>query len=352
MKRLLTQKLALPRERRTPLLVDEGNRAAFAAIQTLARGERLLAQPLVLVGPADCGKTRLVEDLVARTAARGGRVAKGTALQWGRRVGLAYKKGALEALIEEIRGADLLVVDEVHRMRPDSVTERILFARIAERSQSGRATVLVSRHSPREIRRLSARSVSLLQSGLVLFVAKAGPAMRRRYLRRISQGLIQEEHADALCAGTPGGLGALREAWDRWRRRAHALRSGGAPGSAVPTRPSLERIAAAVARELGLDAAALLGRRRTKGVLLGRAMFVALARRFGWSPEDLCEGLAQRGRLAVVRLEERSRAVLQSDPALQRGTELLWERLAGERLSTRECGGDLHHREPPRKEEL
>jgi len=337
MRRLLTQKAALPRERRAPLLVDEGNRAAFAAIQTLARGERLLAQPLVLVGPADCGKTRLVEELVARTVARGGRIAQGTALQWGRRVGLAYKKGALESLVDELRRADLLVVDELHRMRPDSVTESILFSRIAERAQSGRATVLVSRHGPREIRRLSARSVSLLQSGLVLFVAKAGPAMRRRYLRRLSQGLIQEEHADVLCADTPGGLGALREAWELWRRRAQALRAGTTPESAVSTRPSLERIAAAVARELGLDAAALLGRRRTKSVLLGRAMLVSLARRFGWSPEELCEGLAQRGRLAVVRLEERSRAVLQADPALQHGTQVLWERLSGERRRASAC---------------
>lgn len=315
MKRLLGR--AAPRHAAaTPLLVDDGNRAAAAAIGRAGSGGRGAPSPLVLVGPPDSGKTRLLQELAFLVARRGGTVCSGTMREWIRRVRAALRDRTLSALGDDLDRADLLVIDEMHRLGTGSVTRDFLVSRIAERVAQGRLVAVASRHHPARVRRLTPRGVSLLLGGLVLDVARPGPEVRRRYLAEVGGRRLSPEAVERLCATSSGGLRELAE-------------NARTAGSARPAPPpvAVARVAVAVARELGVDAQEILGRRRTAGIVRARVGFVLAAHRLGARTEDLAASLGGRGAPAVRRLEEAASAAARDDAALAAAVDRVVERV-------------------------
>ncbi|HKE01187.1 MAG TPA: DnaA/Hda family protein [Planctomycetota bacterium] len=300
----------------TPLFVDDGNRAAADAIRRAVAGGRV-PTPIVLVGPPDSGKTRLLAELSTGLAARGGSVVSGTARDWSRRVREICTVGGAEPLREDIARAEALVVDEMHRLGSAPATCEFLLHRIAERTAAGKLVAVAMRHAPRAVRGFPARAVSLLAGGLVLPVSRAGPEIRRRYLAAVSRGALDAAAIERLCEAVSGGLGALREAAREGPRRVTA----GAIG--------IDRIAVATARELGVPAAALVGRRRTSGLVRARAAFVVAARRLGATRDQLAGALDGRRSAGMARLETSARAVANRDAALAAAIDRVVERLRG-----------------------
>jgi hypothetical protein len=161
-------------------------------------------------------------------------------------------------------------------------------------------------------------------------VARAGPEARRRYVAALTKGALAAEQVDRLCAATVGGLGALRQAWES---RGRAWEPWGAgPAGSPPV--AVERIVVAVARETGVAAGAIAGRRRTAGVLWARSAFLLAARRLGASLGEAAAALDGRRVAALARFEASARRAAGADPALAAAVDRVVERLRAERAAT------------------
>jgi chromosomal replication initiation ATPase DnaA len=305
----------------TPLFVDEGNRACVTAIHRVAAGARDLAGPLVLVGPPDSGKTRLIEELQKLVFERGGTVLGGTVREWTARLREAIESRGVADLTASAGACDLLVIDEFHRLSGAPATREYLCHRIAERIESERATVVAARHAPQDIRGIAPRAASLLLGGFVLFTSRAGPSIRRRYLASISGGKLTKDAIERLCAATPGGLGALRTAWLAWDRPGRAPRAGSV---------AFDRIAAAVARKFDVDPLELVGRRKLASLARAREALLWTASRLGLGAAELAGALDGRRRSGIERALARARMRAAADPNFREQVEGLAARLAAE----------------------
>jgi chromosomal replication initiation ATPase DnaA len=302
----------------TPLLVDAGNQACVQAIHRIARGAGELALPLVVVGPPDSGKSRVLEEAGNLVARRGGAVAGGTVKDLTTRLRDALKTKSVEKLITALDDADLLLVDEVHRAASAPKTRAFLVARIESRIQRRRPTIVASRHAPKDVRGLGAREASLLLGGCLLHVARPGAGVRRRYLTLLSKGALPAAQAERLCQASTGGLGALRRAF---------LDAAGNPGFAGRLRAEPAALLTALAREFDVKPSEIAGRRKNPAAVRARGAFVELARRAGLADAEIRSALDHREPLAIRRIHEKARAALRQEPEyaarLERAAALL-----------------------------
>jgi chromosomal replication initiation ATPase DnaA len=305
----------------TPLVVDPGNEACVHAVHRIARGAEELALPLVLVGPPDSGKSRLLAEAGNLVARRGGSVVGGTVRELTTRLRDALKSRSIEVLRNLMDDADLLVVDEVHRLASAPATRSFVFARIETRVQRRKPTIVASRHAPKDTRGLDARGASILMGGLLLHVARPGTAARRRYLTHVSKGACSPALAERLCQATGGGLGALRRAW---------LASGAGQAPEVRPRRDAAVLLTAVAREFDVKVEDLAGRVKYPSAVRARAAFVELAPRFGILVPEVRAALDHRAALAIRRIHARTAAAARQDPDFNERVERIAAALARE----------------------
>lgn len=283
----------------TPLYFDDGNRACVAAIQQIAGGDPSLALPLLIVGDSDTGKTRHLLELENLMIQRGRRVIGGNATAWVARFRASMRERALEQLAREIDEADLIVIDEFHRMMKSPATLGFLLQRIQERMARRLPVALATRHMPRDIRNITDRTASLMLGGFVVTVSRPGALVRRRFVARIAGTRLNADEQRRICDVTPGGLAALEVAVQQWVDR----------GTQGPPPPIvLDRILCVVAAETGVDASLIISRRRTLGVVRARQIFIVVSRRLGFGFESIARALDGRGRLALRRIEEQAAA--------------------------------------------
>lgn len=316
----------------TPLYYDEGNRACYGAIQQIARGEFSLAFPLVIVGEPDTGKTRHLMELANLMIQRGKRVITGTASEWAKRFREACSGSWVDALAREIDDAELLVIDEFHRLMRSTATLGFLLNRIHDRAARKKATAIAVRHAPRSIRNITDRAASLLLGGFVVYISKAGALVRRRFASRVGGARISPADVERICSSTPGGLGALSLVIEDWAAR--SKRAGQTPAAPL----LVDRIVAAVARETGVDALAITGRRRSNSCIRARQILVLTARKLGFGLEQIARALDGRGRLAIRRMEEQAAA--SADASVVNLADRIAARL---REEIRAVGTDLKH---------
>ncbi|HZH03807.1 MAG TPA: DnaA/Hda family protein, partial [Myxococcaceae bacterium] len=147
----------------------QANRFAFDTAQRVAAWEPGYFNPVLIHGPWGQGKTHLLTAIAwaAQRAAPEKTVIYLTAERFLNGFMQALKDRSTSAFKEELRGADLLLIDDVHFVGGKPSTQEELFHTLTWLMEEGRRVVLSADRSPAELVEVDPRLRSHLCAGLV-----------------------------------------------------------------------------------------------------------------------------------------------------------------------------------------
>ncbi|MHC5210095.1 MAG: DnaA ATPase domain-containing protein [Planctomycetota bacterium] len=260
--------------------------------------------PLFVYGTAGCGKTELARHVLARLEAgkqtREPLVLSGPALT--RDVTRAARMGTLGTLQSGWATADLLVLDEAHRLRGQRRCQAEAGTLISAALSRGARVLILSRHAPRDILRLDDRLRSWFLGGMVVSMGEPDTADRGAVLAAVASALdveVAEEVVQALAGRCPG---TLADAVRTLERAARAARQAGKaldldqldPRLAAPTPAELglAAIIEAVSRETGISAERIGSAEKTRAVAAARHLCAYLGTHsLGLPVRQVCRSL-------------------------------------------------------------
>jgi chromosomal replication initiator protein len=289
---------------------------ADAAVTHVVTSETKQREPfvgvLMLFGPSGTGKTHLSRGLVQYwQACRGAESADYmTAQDFRHQLIEAMDQNAVVEFRRRLRSRELLVIDDLHRLKDDEFLLHELRFTLDAHQESG-GTVLVTSHRPAtSLGNLTPDLHSRLASGLLLELAAPGSAARARIVRHVSNALhrpLSSEAVAKLAAGLRGTtvqlLAALYEFFAE-------LPVGAAGDSEQANRlltrratrqPELPKIVAIVAKYYGLPQKQLKSGSRRQSVVQARAMITHLARDvIGTSYQQIGKALGGRDHTTII----------------------------------------------------
>lgn len=276
-----------------PFLVGPENRCVEALLAALARSLCREYSPIVLHGPTGCGKSRLAAALaeLARAGGLARRVVFATAVDFARELADAVDASAIDDFRARYRRAELLVLDDVHRLEDHRAAQEELIRTLDAVDEALGTIVVTTGPAPGELRALAPALRSRLAAGLVVPLAYLGKSGRLALLRHAArrQGVaLPEPLANRLADELPGDARSLLGAVAELR-----VRLSEDPGGADPewiegllcqrraARPGVHELALATARRFGVRLAELRSASRRRKVVSARAVAMYLARRIG-----------------------------------------------------------------------
>ena len=142
--------------------------------------------PVLFHGPYGFGKTHLLNAIAweASRRAPGRKVIYLTAERFLSGFVRALMDKTGPAFKDELRAADLLLIDDVHFIAGKQSSQEELFHTLAALTQDGRRVVLTVRPAPSELTEMDARLRSHLQAGLVCGIEPADRTLRLGILER------------------------------------------------------------------------------------------------------------------------------------------------------------------------
>jgi chromosomal replication initiator protein len=162
------------------------NEFAFAVARRVATWADGHFNPVVFHGPYGFGKTHLLNALAweAIRNAPDRRVVYLTAERFTSTFVKALQDRQTAAFKEELRNADLLLIDDVHFVAGKPSTQEELFHTLIALVEDGRRVVMTADRSPAEISEMEPRLRSHLQAGLVCGIEPADRQLRLGILER------------------------------------------------------------------------------------------------------------------------------------------------------------------------
>ncbi len=322
-------------------VVTPSNRLAHEAVERLALTPRGW-NPLTLHGPPGSGKTELARHALARLRQLGEAqdplVLSAPALT--RDVSSAARSGRLAALRAEWGARDLLVLDEVHRLRGQPRCRAEAAALMHDLLAAGRRVLVLSRHAPAQLKGFDERLPSLLQGGMVIPVAEPDTDDRIAMLTAIAEELPRPpapEVVPALAARCPGTLADAvrvlqRAALDADERDVplDLALLGHRLAGPTPAEATLGSVVDAVATVAGVQADRIRTREKSRDVAAARHLCVYLATRsLGFSARQVCRSLGHVSPSLAGYARRVVEARRQSDAAYDRLVHDLQARLQG-----------------------
>ncbi len=295
--------------------------------------------PVLFHGPYGFGKTHLLNAIAweATRAYPDKKIVYLTAERFLQTFVRAVMDRAGPAFKDDLRGADLLLIDDVHFIGGKKSSEEELFHTLTALMGEGRRIVFSSDRPPQALAEVDARLRSHLGSGLVCGVEAADHALRLGILER--KLALLSDSLGVECRGRPdvlnfladrfpssvreleGGMTTLvAKAGDRMAQltveeaevflRAH-LR--GAPDKRI----TVDEIQRAVCEHYGLKREDLLSERRTRAVARPRQMAMYLAKSLTVrSYPDIGRRFGGRDHTTVLHGVKRIEQLRAEDPAL------------------------------------
>ena len=162
------------------------NEFAFAVARRVASWADGHFNPVVFHGPYGFGKTHLLNALAweAMRTGDGRKVVYLSAERFTSTFVNALQTKQTAAFKDELRNADLLLIDDVHFVAGKTQTQEELFHTLIALVEDGRRVVLTADRSPTELSELEPRLRSHLQAGLVCGIEPADRALRLGILER------------------------------------------------------------------------------------------------------------------------------------------------------------------------
>ena len=307
--------------------------------------------PVVLHGPYGFGKTHLLNAMAweAMTTAPRRKVVYLTAERFMSTFVKALMERQMPAFKEELRSADLLLIDDVHFIGGKQSTQEELFHTLAALMEDGRRVVFSADRPPSALTEIDARLRSHLSAGVVCGIAPADRALRLGLLERKASALCRQQGfvgalrpdvadllADRFIDSVRELEGALNTLIARAGSRVGALGIDEAHSLLRPhlrggeKRITVDEIQKATAEHYGMKQADLISERRTRAVARPRQAAMWLAKQLTTrSLPDIGRRFGGRDHTTVIHAVRRIDELRASDPQLARDLEDLTRKLRG-----------------------
>jgi chromosomal replication initiator protein len=327
------------------------NEFAFAVARRVATWSDGHFNPVVFHGPYGFGKTHLLNALAweAMRHEPSKRVVYLTAEKFTSTFVKALQDRQTTAFKDELRNADLLLIDDVHFVAGKTSTQEEMFHTLIALVEDGRRVVMTADRSPTELSDMEPRLRSHLQAGLVCGIEPADRALRLGILERKLQTLAQQGRF--LPSAKPEVMQFLADRFtDSVRELEGALntlvaRVGGDLArlsldeaqtilrphlSCTERKVTVDQIQKAVAEHFSLTQADLISERRARAVARPRQVAMWLAKQITTrSLPDIGRRFGGRDHTTVLHAVRRIEQLKAEDPAIARDVDVLLRKLRG-----------------------
>jgi chromosomal replication initiator protein len=328
------------------------NEFAYAVARRVASWADGHFNPVLFHGPFGFGKTHLLQALAAEAARA--RPDKTVIYLAADRFLSSFVKAVMErtttAFKEELRAADLLIIDDVHFIGGKQATQEELFHTLAALMGDGRRVVMSADRAPAALTELEPRLRSHLASGLVCGIEASDRNHRLGILERklellcrqqgVGQLVIKPEVLVFLADRFTDSVRELEGALNTLVARAGAgLSQIGLEEAQAVIRPHLKAgekritvddIQKATAEHFGLRQADLISERRTRSVARPRQAAMWLAKQLTVrSLPDIGRRFGGRDHTTVLHAVRRIEELRQNDAQLSGDLEALVRKLRG-----------------------
>jgi chromosomal replication initiator protein len=332
-------------------VVGPANEFAYAVTRRVASWADGHFNPVLVHGPYGFGKTHLL-CAMAREAAAAAPDRKVVYLTAERFLS-GFVRAAMDRRIgpfkDELRSADLLIVDDVHFIAGKHSTQEELFHSLAALMEDGRRVVFSADRPPAALAEFDPHLRSHLSAGLVCGIEPADRALRAGILERKLEGLRSQY-------GFTGGLKTevLDFLADRFTESVRELegalntlvaRGGSTVGALTldevhrllrphlrggERRVTVDDIQKATAEHYRLKQSDLLSERRTRALARPRQAAMWLAKQLTTrSLPDIGRRFGGRDHTTVLHAVRRIEALRPVDPQLAQDLEILMRKLRG-----------------------
>ncbi len=327
------------------------NEFAFAVARRVASWADGHFNPVLFHGPYGFGKTHLLNALAweAMRAEPTKRVVYLSAERFTSTFVKALQDKQTQAFKEDLRNADLLLIDDVHFVAGKTQTQEELFHTLIALVEDGRRVVLTADRSPTELSEMEPRLRSHLQAGLVCGIEPADRTLRLGILERKLHtlahqgGFVPAARAEVLqfladrftdsVRELEGALNTLvaRVSGDIARLTLDEAQAILRPHLSVNERKvTVDMIQKMVAEHFGLKQADLISERRARAVARPRQVAMWLAKQITTrSLPDIGRRFGGRDHTTVLHAVRRIEALKADDPALARDCDVLLRKLRG-----------------------
>ena len=202
-------------------VVDPSNRVAYNAAKALAEPGVPRFSPLFLHSATGLGKTHLMHAIghAYLAAVPNARVILMSAERFMFEFVAAIRANDTHAFKARLRGADLLMIDDLHFISGKKPTQDEFFHTINELTAAGKRLVITADRHPQGLDDVEARIVSRLAMGLVADIKAPDSNLRRALLdHRLSElpeVRVPEEVLDLLAHKVTGSLREVEGALNR-----------------------------------------------------------------------------------------------------------------------------------------
>jgi chromosomal replication initiator protein len=327
------------------------NEFAFAVARRVAAWSDGHFNPVVFHGPYGFGKTHLLNALAweAMRAEPTKRVVYLSAEKFTSTFVKALQDKQTAAFKDELRNADLLLIDDVHFVAGKTSTQEELFHTLIALVEDGRRVVMTADRSPNELSEMEPRLRSHLQAGLVCGIEPADRTLRLGILERKLQTLAQQ--GKFLPSAKPEVMQFLADRFtDSVRELEGALntlvaRVGGdvarlgldeaqtilRPHLSVNERKvTVDQIQKVVSEHYSLKQADLISERRARAVARPRQVAMWLAKQITTrSLPDIGRRFGGRDHTTVLHAVRRIEQLKGEDPQIARDVDVLLRKLRG-----------------------
>jgi len=327
------------------------NEFAFAVARRVASWADGHFNPVVFHGPYGFGKTHLLNALAweAMRTGHGKKVVYLSAERFTSTFVNALQTRQTAAFKDELRNADLLLIDDVHFVAGKTQTQEELFHTLIALVEDGRRVVLTADRSPTELSELEPRLRSHLQAGLVCGIEPADRTLRLGILERKLHTLahqgdfhpaarieVMQFLADRFTDSVRELEGALntlvaRVGGDIARLTLDEAQAILRPHLSVNERKvTVDMIQKTVAEHYALKQADLISERRARAVARPRQVAMWLAKQITTrSLPDIGRRFGGRDHTTVLHAVRRIEALKAEDPGIARDVDVLLRKLRG-----------------------
>ena len=333
-------------------VTGSGNEFAYAMAKQVASWADGHFNPVFFHGPYGYGKTHLLNAIgwEAQRVRPEARVVYLTAERFLSAFVRAVMDRSTAAFKEELRGADLLLIDDVQFIGGKASTQEELFHTLTALLEDGRRVVLSGDKPPSAMTEVDARLRSHLGAGLVCPVEAGDKSLRLGVLKRKLELLAQRQPIDLparpevlqfLAERVPGSIRELEGALNTLVAVAGArlskitmeevqtlLRANLTGG--VERRITVDEIQKTTADHYGLKQADLLSERRTRSIARPRQVAMYLCKLHTTrSYPDIGRRFGGRDHTTVLHGVKKIESLIGTDEQIARDVESLSRKLRG-----------------------